>query len=151
MAAAQFGDETWVAHSVCEFGVGGPGRCATLVNSAASQSILIGRAATLHVLAMGAPPTYPWRKHGALLSNAGARSGVQSAELRISSVAATHAGNYDVVIGSSRGSVQCASETLTVDPTLLGQIDCARGEAFVSGPCGSSYDTPHGVRLDFAT
>jgi uncharacterized delta-60 repeat protein/M6 family metalloprotease-like protein len=71
---------------------------------------LAGRAATFTVAASGLPtPTYQWRKGAAAIS------GATSATLTVTNVQTANAGDYDVVVTNSAGSVTSPVATLTVN------------------------------------
>lgn len=71
---------------------------------------LAGRAATFTVAASGLPaPTYQWRKGAAPIS------GATGATLTLTNVQTANAGDYDVVVTNSAGSVTSAVATLTVN------------------------------------
>lgn len=75
-----------------------------------SLSRNVGQAASFSVVASGNPaPTYQWRKNGVNIANA------FSANYSISSVASTDAGNFDVVVSNSQGSVTSLVATLTLN------------------------------------
>ncbi len=71
---------------------------------------LAGRAATFTVAATGLPaPTYQWRKGAAAIS------GATNATLTLTNVQTANAGDYDVVVTNSAGSVTSTVATLTVN------------------------------------
>ena len=74
-----------------------------------AQSGCVGSSTTFTVVASGNSPSYQWRKGGTNISNANA------AGYTIPSVVAGDAGNYDVVITNSCGTVTSASVALTVN------------------------------------
>ncbi len=59
-------------------------------------------------------PSYIWRKDGSPLVNAGHVSGANTAVLRLSNVTSADAGNYDVIVTNSSGSVTSSIAPLTV-------------------------------------
>ncbi|HLP06863.1 MAG TPA: immunoglobulin domain-containing protein, partial [Opitutaceae bacterium] len=81
----------------------------SITSQPASVTVAAGQSATFSVTASGtAPLSYQWRKDGASLS------GATSASYSISSVAASDAGVYTVVVTNSAGSVTSNSATLAV-------------------------------------
>jgi hypothetical protein len=87
-----------------------PATAPTITAHPASQTLGVGATLTLSVGASGtAPFTYQWRKGGANLS------GATNATFTIAAVATGDAGNYDVVVTNSAGSVTSTAATLTVN------------------------------------
>ncbi len=86
---------------------------ATAINTQpASQTACPGGAATFSVAASGAGTvTYQWRKGGVNIG------GANVASLTINPVSAADAGNYDVIVNSTCGSVTSSAVTLTVNAT----------------------------------
>lgn len=75
----------------------------------ASVSVAVGGTATFTVSATGtAPLSYQWRKGGSAIG------GASSATYALNSVTTNDAGQYDVVVSNSAGSVTSAAATLTV-------------------------------------
>ncbi len=75
----------------------------------ASVTVNASQAVTLTVAASGTPtPTYQWR------FNQGAIGGATSATFTLNNVEAGNAGNYDVVVTNSAGSVTSNTATVTV-------------------------------------
>jgi gliding motility-associated-like protein len=75
-----------------------------------------GTAASFTVAATGTALTYQWRKDGVNLSDGGAISGATTSSLVISPIAASDAGNYDVVIsGACAPPVTSAPAALSVN------------------------------------
>src|SRR5207253_2267348 len=65
----------------------------SITNQPASQAVIQGNNATFIIGAAGTPPlTYQWR------FNASALAGATGAQLDLTSVQPTNAGNYDVVV-----------------------------------------------------
>src|SRR5262249_48342406 len=88
----------------------------------ANRTNLVGTTATFSVSAFGPDPlTYQWRKNGANLSNGGNVSGVTSSALSLSSVVATNAATYDVVV-TGGGSVTSAPAALVITTNTPGQL-----------------------------
>jgi hypothetical protein len=73
-----------------------------------SQSAAVGGSVTFSVVATGNSLSYQWRKAGVAISGGTASS------YTLSTVAATDAGSYDVVIANSAGSVTSSAATLTI-------------------------------------
>ncbi|HXH19535.1 MAG TPA: immunoglobulin domain-containing protein [Chitinophagales bacterium] len=81
----------------------------SITTQPSSQSKCTGENVTFSVTASGIPsPSYQWRKNGSNIS------GATSSSYTISSVASGDAGNYDVVVSNSCGSVTSNTATLTV-------------------------------------
>ena len=81
----------------------------------ATQSVAAGTNASFSVTASGTPPLgYQWRFNGTNLSDGSQFSGSASPMLFISSVQATNAGSYSVVVTNVAGSVTSAVAALTV-------------------------------------
>jgi hypothetical protein len=78
----------------------------TILTQPVPQMLYAGQAAVFTVSATGhAPLTYQWQKGGATLTNAvGHISGATTATLTISSITATDAANYNVVVTGASGS-----------------------------------------------
>lgn len=79
-----------------------------------NSAACVGTPASFSVFATGTNLTYQWRRNGTNLTNGGTISGATTATLNISSVVATNAANYDVVIVGDCGSITSAVATLTV-------------------------------------
>jgi hypothetical protein len=76
-----------------------------------SQNAIIGSQVVFSVSAGGTPtPTYQWRKNGVNIS------GATGASYTIASAQTSDAGNYDVALSNSAGSVTSATATLAVGP-----------------------------------
>lgn len=74
-------------------------------------TVTAGQPATFQVSATGTPPlSYQWRKGSTNIS------GATSATYTIPSTQTSHAGNYQVVVSNSAGSVTSQAATLTVTP-----------------------------------
>ena len=81
----------------------------TITSQPASVSVVVGASATFTVTATSSTTmSYQWRKGGTAIS------GATSASYTISSVAATDAGSYDVVVSNTSGSVTSSVAVLTV-------------------------------------
>jgi hypothetical protein len=82
----------------------------SITTQPASQTATVGQSVTFNVAASGtAPLSYQWQKGGTNISGATASS------YTISSAQTTDAGNYDVVVSNSAGSVTSATAPLTVN------------------------------------
>jgi len=92
----------------------------TIASQPASQIVIVGTSVTFTVSATGtAPLNYQWMKGGANIS------GATTATLTLSSVTATDAGNYTVLVSNSAGSVTSAAATLTVNPVVIASAGTA--------------------------
>jgi hypothetical protein len=97
-----------------------PGRAQApaLTTQPVPQMLYAGRTATFTVTATTANPplTYQWQKNGANLTDVGNVSGSTNATLTISSITATDAANYDVVVtgAGNSGSTNSSIVSLTV-------------------------------------
>ncbi|MCC5846516.1 MAG: immunoglobulin domain-containing protein [Verrucomicrobia bacterium] len=77
-----------------------------------SQNVVQGANVGFSVVASGMPaPAYQWRKNGVELP------GANAAVLNLSAVTLADAGNYDVVVSNSEGTVESALATLEVQAT----------------------------------
>jgi predicted extracellular nuclease len=96
------------------------------------QTVTVGDSVTFHVTAIGAPaPTYQWRRNGMAIP------GATSATYTITHVTTANAGNYDVVVTNSAGSVTSNVAVLTVNP--------APATVALSGLVSSYDGRPHAV------
>lgn len=87
----------------------------TIVQAPASLSLYPTQPAKFTVLAAGTPPLfYQWRKDGVNLPDAGNISGSTTTNLTLASISASDAGNFDVVVTNTVGSVTSVVATLTV-------------------------------------
>ena len=87
-----------------------------------SRTNLTGTTAIFNVSAFGPDPlTYQWRKNGANLTNGGNVSGAMSSALSLSTVIATNAGTYDVIV-TGAGSVTSAPAVLAITTNSPGQL-----------------------------
>ena len=89
-----------------------------------SQHVLLGSTANFGVAALGtAPLTYQWRLNGTNLLNTGNVSGVTTTNLRLTTVLASQAGSYSVVVGNAVDSITSSVATLLVStaPTIAAQ------------------------------
>ncbi len=81
----------------------------TFVTPPATQSIVLGRTATLSVVASGNPaPTYQWRRNGVDIS------GATSSTLVLPRVTENDGGTYTVVATNAAGAVTSAPRVITV-------------------------------------
>ncbi|MDD5139753.1 MAG: immunoglobulin domain-containing protein [Verrucomicrobiales bacterium] len=86
-----------------------------LLSEPASLTNIPGTTANFSVVATSSVPvTYLWFKDGSLLADGGNVAGSSSSNLVLSSVAATDAAQYTVVVANSSGSVTSAPAILTV-------------------------------------
>jgi hypothetical protein len=82
-----------------------------------------GTTATFSVTATGSSMSYQWIKNATNnLGNGGNISGATTSSLTISSVTASDAGSYSVLVTNSGGSVLSAPATLTVVNTNIGAL-----------------------------
>jgi hypothetical protein len=89
----------------------------------ASQSAGEGQSVTFSVTASGANLTYQWRKNGSDIS------GATGSSYTIASVTAADAGNYDVVVTGTCGSVTSSIAVLTINTS-----GCAKPVVSITGP-----------------
>ena len=82
---------------------------ASITTQPSNQTACLGTAATLSVTATGTGLTYQWRKTGVAIS------GATSSSYTISSVVASDAANYDVIITTSSCPVTSNTASLTVN------------------------------------
>lgn len=78
-----------------------------------AQAVCAGSAINLSVVATGTSLTYQWRKGGTNIS------GATSATYTIASAAAGDAGNYDVVITNTCGTVTSAAVAVTINAATV--------------------------------
>ena len=86
----------------------GSGTAPTISGQPASANSCVGQSATFAVTASGSSLSYQWRKNGANIPNA------NSASYTVGSVGNADAGQYDVVVSGSCGSVISSQVGLTV-------------------------------------
>ena len=80
-----------------------------IVSLSSNQTVNLGAAATISVMAAGIPPfSYLWRKQGTPLTDA------TNATLSFASAQSSNAGSYSVIITNAYGAVTSAVSTLTV-------------------------------------
>jgi len=82
---------------------------ATITSQPTNQTVCAGSPATFSVTATGTGLSYQWRKGGVVIS------GATSSSFSIPSAAAGDAGNYDVVVTGSCGTVTSNTASLTVN------------------------------------
>ena len=96
----------------------------SIVQAPVPQNLYPGRTARFNVAASGTPPlTYHWRKGGVNLTDGGRITGSGTEALAITSVQASDAADYDVVVSNPGGSV-----TSSVAPLAL------------TAPTGKAYE-----------
>ncbi len=104
----------------------------SITTQPAAQTVCDGSTATFTVVAAGSGLTYQWRKAGTDISGATASS------LVIANASASDAGNYDVVVTGSCGTVTSATVALTINPVTtitaqpVAQTVCNSGSATFS-------------------
>lgn len=88
----------------------------TILRQPADTSVKRGGVADFEVTAFVTPaPTYQWRKNGVNIS------GATTSSLRIKDVEFADAGNYDVIVTNSLGTVTSRPATLTVTSVITSQ------------------------------
>jgi subtilisin-like proprotein convertase family protein len=95
-----------------------------MVSQPQSLTTVAGSTANFSAGATGSlPMNYQWRFNGSNLSNGGRITGATSSALAISTVQASDAGNYTLVVTNAVGVVTSAVATLTVNgpPTITAQ------------------------------
>ncbi len=110
-----------------------------ITNQPTSQSAFVGTSASFSVAA--ASPTslsYQWRFNGATIG------GATAANLPLSNVQGTNAGNYDVIVTDASGSVTSSVAVLTVTATLNVS---AQGGMVCLSPDQTAYPLGTTVRL----
>lgn len=114
-----------------------PPTAPTITTHPASQSVALGGTVTFSVTASGTTPfTYQWRKNEQPINAA------TSSTLTLSNVQSTDAGNYDVIVTNSVGSVTSNAATLT--PVAVTNITWNFGTVD-GGPSIPSSALPGGV------
>ncbi|MBI4658044.1 MAG: immunoglobulin domain-containing protein [Verrucomicrobia bacterium] len=94
-----------------------PGEPPRIITPPQSQTVNVGATVTFSVVASGTGPlTYQWRKNDQNIP------GATLVSYTIASAQNSDAGNYDVVVRNSAGSVTSQSATLTVPPPLTGSF-----------------------------
>jgi formylglycine-generating enzyme required for sulfatase activity len=92
-----------------------PSPVPVITSQPVSRTNTVGTAATFTVTATSiAPLTYQWRFNGTNLANGGNVSGATTADLTLTNVQLTNAGNYSAVVINPYGSVTSAPAVLTV-------------------------------------
>ncbi len=96
----------------------------------ASVTLYAGRTASFSVTAVGSTPlSYQWRTNGVPLPAGGNVATSTNATLTITNVVPANAGNYDVVITNSAGSVTSSVVALGVITPALGGYEAVAGAA----------------------
>ena len=108
----------------------------SITSQPVSQLLVVGGTATFNVTAAGtAPLGYQWRKNGGNLVNGGRISGATSPSLILANVQTNDAGNYQVVVTNSGGSVTSLVASLSSGAPPLNNA-FANAQA-ISGSSGS--------------
>lgn len=118
-----------------------------ITTAPAPQTTTVGDTVTFSVVATGVPaPGFQWRHNGAALA------GATGASLTLSSLTTTDAGEYDVVVSNSAGSVTSAAATLSVNkadaaitfgPTKFAYDGSAQALAVQTAPAGLTVDVTY--------
>jgi hypothetical protein len=97
-------------------------RVPSIVLQPVGRAVLAGSNALFTVGAQGTEPlTFQWRQNGSALS------GAANVSLLLSNVQSVHAGNYDVVVANTLGSVTSLVASLTVNiPARITQLPASR-------------------------
>jgi len=134
-----------VTSSVATLTVSAVATAPAITTQPVSQSVSAGNTATFSVVASGSSLSYQWRKDGTAISGATASSYV------ISAVATANAGNYDVVVSNSLGSVTSTAAALSVTATVSGTLSAevtTAAQAFVATLTSTQQST---VQLAYST
>lgn len=134
VANADAGNYDVVVSNGCGFSTTSSTATLTVGNTAittqpVAQAVCAGASASFTVAATGSSLTYQWRKGGVNIS------GANAASYTINSVAAGDAGNYDVVVAGSCGTVTSNTVSLSVNAATVittnpaNQIVCAGNSA----------------------
>jgi sugar lactone lactonase YvrE len=116
----------------------------SITSQPASVTVSAGQSATFTITASGtAPLSYQWRKDGATIT------GATSASYTLSSVAASDAGVYSVVVTNSAGSVTSNSATLALASSIFPHLTAltfdGSGRLYATD---STNDTVHRIASD---
>jgi hypothetical protein len=123
------------------YAAGASGKCKVpvapaIVTQPASQTLVVGGSVTFSVTAAGTPPlSYQWSKDGAKLSDGGNITGSTNSVLTLTSLQATEAGNYQVLVTNNWGAVTSAVATLSTG--VPPPNDAFAAAQAVSGSSGS--------------
>ncbi|MDB2358071.1 immunoglobulin domain-containing protein, partial [Opitutales bacterium] len=98
-----------------------------------TRSVSSGSTVTLSVSASGESLSYQWQKGGVAIA------GATSASYTLSSVSASDAGSYTVVVSNSAGGVTSNAATLTVESALSAPVITAQPTGSAALAAGSSY------------
>lgn len=116
--SADAGTYDVVVSNACALSVTSAAATLTVGNTSIStqpsnQAVCPGASATFSVTATGSNLVYQWRKSGVDIS------GANGASYTISAVSTTDAGDYDVVVTGSCGTVTSSAATLTVNAATI--------------------------------
>jgi hypothetical protein len=131
---------------------GSAGKCKTgtdprITSQPQGQSVAVGNSAIFQVTAAGTSPFgYQWRKNGANLFDGGNVSGATSAALTLAKVQTNDAGNFQVVVTDSVGSVTSAIASLTVTPPLQPISQSAGAVVLVNSQSARFLDFKHYIQ-----
>jgi subtilisin family serine protease len=105
-----------------------------------SRTNVVGTTATFSVQVGGQSPVYRWQKGGLPLTDGGKISGAATADLTLTGVQSTDAGNYTVVITNVLGSVTSAVAVLNIQSTMVvtGVVATATSEIAALGRYASN-------------
>src|SRR5262249_22696695 len=110
----------------------------TISSQPTSQTVNTGDAATLSVTATGSVPlSYQWQK---MVSGTWTNiSGATSASYSISSAQPSDAGQYQVVVSNSAGTVTSNTVSLTVNSVVTSSASFVKDDAGTQGSWASAY------------
>ena len=111
-----------------------------ITNQPAAALVLSGQDTVFSVTATGSPaPTFQWRRNGTAIT------GATNSVLRLAAVDIAVAGNYDVIVANSAGSVTSAAATLTVTGSAASVRIQASATALAVGQNASFSSTLTGL------
>ncbi len=116
----------------CGSGSSSTSKTVSITTQPSSVTVAVGGTANFAVVASGSGLSYQWYKGGAALA------GATSATLTLSSVAASDAGTYYVVVTSAGGSVTSNSVTLTIGSASSSGVTITGQPSSVTVPLGGT-------------